>query len=102
MLTASPGGPRLLKNVHPFAIPPGNPPPRCLTRDLLAPPVHEWVPERGAADGEANEPRYRRRLGQPFAYLFVILAATQDDAANPVPAATPRCCHHFHTIFTAV
>src|SRR5207248_10335694 len=75
---------------HPFAVAAGDLGHGRLARRLLGPPIDQRVPERRAADREADEPRHAGRARQPVAYLLVVLATAPDDAADPVAPAPPR------------
>src|SRR4051794_20387342 len=73
---------RLLEHVHPLAIAPRDLGDRGLARNLLLAPRDQRVPERRAADREADEPRHVRGRPQPLVHLLLVLTAPQDDAPH--------------------
>src|SRR3954468_19468209 len=70
-------GAGLVEDVHPFAVAACDLGDGGLARHLVGAPVHERVPERRAAHGEAGEPGDAGRRLQPLAHFAVVLAAAQ-------------------------
>src|SRR5215813_5842925 len=57
---------------------------------MSRPPADQWLPEVGAADREPDEARDSSCGRQPLADLLLVLAPTEDDAADTVSAAAAR------------
>jgi len=51
---------------------------------------------------EADESRDSGRLHQPFTHLFVVFAATQNDATDFVTASLSRNSHDFLAVFATI
>src|SRR5258708_12109575 len=83
------GSPRALEGGHNLTIPALDVVDRLLARDLFGAPRDQWVPEAGASNGEADEPRYCGCGLEPFMNLSVIFSAPEDDATDSVPSAPP-------------
>src|SRR5215469_1061527 len=66
---------------------------RSVAANLAGAPVHEWIPETGAADRETNKSRYGCGGGQPKLDLAVVLASSQNDAPDLI-AAVRACGGH--------
>src|SRR5438034_1876111 len=79
------------KDVHKLPVAAGDLGHSVLPRDLLGAPVNERLPEVRPAHSEADEPRDTGRRRQPFAHLFVVLAAAQNDAADFVKIGRASC-----------
>src|SRR5262245_12931038 len=91
-----------LENVHELPVSARNLGHGVLARDLLRPQINERIPETGPAHGETDKSRDAGRRRQPFAYLFVIFASSQNDATHFVPVVTPRRGHNLLAVLTAV
>src|SRR6267378_6227214 len=66
----------------------------CVISSYLAcTPVNEWTPEARPAHGEANEARNCSCGSEPLANFAIVLAPTEDDAADSVPAAAAGSSH---------
>src|SRR5262249_37305083 len=76
-----------LEQIDKFTIAPRDLGDSLIARRLFAPPGNQRVPENSAADRKSHEARHRRRGLEPFADFAVVLAATENDAANSVTAA---------------
>src|SRR5262249_47948223 len=90
------------KSVYKLPIAAGHLSHRGLSRGLLVPPEHKRLPEVGPTHGEADEAWHSRRCRQPFAYLFVVFATPQDDAADFVATAPTRGRHNLRAVLAAV
>src|SRR5262249_3041635 len=75
---------------------------RGFSRRLLGPPQHKRLPEVGPTRSEADEAWHSGRRRQPFAHLFVVFAAPQDDAADFVATAPTRGRHNLRAVLAAV
>src|SRR5262245_43849751 len=97
-----PSGSRPLEGRHEVAIASSDLVDGRLSGGLLVAPADDWLPEGGAADGEADEARDRGRRLQPFVHPPVVLTSTEDDAADVPPAAAARRRHHLLAVFAAI
>src|SRR5215469_3717477 len=70
--------------------------------DSVCTPVHQWLPEAGAAYREADEAGYSRGSGQPELHFVIVLAPSQDDAADFIPAILARRRHNPFTILAGI
>src|SRR6516162_1155719 len=95
-------GMSFFKSVHKLPIAAGHLSHSGLPRGLLITPEHKRLPEVGPTHGEADEAWYSGRRRQPFAHLFVVFAAPQDDAADFVATAPTRGGHNLRAILAAV
>src|SRR6266404_6146171 len=72
----------------------------CVISSYLAcAPVNEWTPEARPAHGEANEARNCSCGSEPLADFFIVLAPTEDDAADSVPASAAGSSHNPFAVF---
>src|SRR6267143_1716637 len=90
------------KYVHKLPITAGNFGRSRVSRHLPGPPVNERLPEDCAAHREADESRDSGRRHQPFTHLFVVFAATQNDAADFVTPALSSSIHDFLAVFATI
>jgi hypothetical protein len=80
---------RVLEGTHPLDVAVSDGPDRLLARRLVVAQRGQRVPERGAADGEADEPRLRRRRAQPGDDAGFIGAAPEN--VQPTLSRPSRC-----------
>src|SRR5258708_1975601 len=80
---------RRFEYVHPRPVLVANSHDPRLARGLSGAVVNQRVPERRPADREADEPGHSGGGPQPLPHLFVVLAATEDNATDPVAAGAP-------------
>jgi hypothetical protein len=72
----------------------------CVISSYLAcTPVNEWTPEARPANGEANEARYCSGGSEPLPDFVIVLAPTEDDAADSVPASAAGSSHNPFAVF---
>ena len=82
-----------LEQIHKFTIAPGDLGNGLIACRLFAAPSDQRIPEHGATDGESDVTRHRRRDAQPFADFAIVLAATENDAADGVSHTRTGCRH---------
>src|SRR5215510_3357154 len=92
----------LVENVDEFLIAPRDLGDGRFASDLTGMPVHQRLPEDGAADCEANESRNRRCGFKPLMDFLVVFTSTQNDAADLVPAAASGGRHDLLAVFAVV
>src|SRR5687768_7503135 len=78
------------EDVHPLLITVGDSLHRRRARDRSGTPINQRIPERSASHGEADEPWNGRSRRQPRSHALGVLAATEHDAVNILPAVAPR------------
>src|SRR5437773_1593879 len=87
-----------LEQIDPFAVGAGDAAHGFLAVDLLGAVIGERPPERGAADGEADEAGHAGGGLQPVPHLIVVLTAAEHDAAHAVAPAAAARRHHLNAI----
>src|SRR5262245_18107600 len=82
-----------LEQIHKLTIAPGDLRNGLITGRAFAPPGDQRLPEDRAADRKSDEPGYSRRDPEPLTYFPIVLAATENDAADIMAATGARRRH---------
>src|SRR6266853_3158685 len=69
---------------------------------FLRTPVNQWIPEARPAHGEANEAWNRSGGREPLEDFAIVLAPTEDDASDSVPASAAGSSHNPFAVFVTL